>query len=154
MAVVTAAARVLGSSRGLGQDGLLLLRRLGVRGLAISVSTWGTWSFPQGGMGCHRCLESVGYVQGVKAGLSQKGQGLGKPLGEDTPGKNFHFFWRGKTGSSFVGPEGGRQLGGREEVSSLVARPSPGEAAWRDLGGRRDLSAQGLESERGRRFAR
>ncbi|XP_035950795.1 2-oxoisovalerate dehydrogenase subunit alpha, mitochondrial isoform X2 [Halichoerus grypus] len=37
MAVAAAAARVWGSSRGLGQAGLLLLRRLGARGLARSL---------------------------------------------------------------------------------------------------------------------
>lgn len=43
MAVAAAAARFVGPSRGLGQAGLLLLRRLGDRGLPRSVSTWGHW---------------------------------------------------------------------------------------------------------------
>ena len=45
MAVAAAAARVWGSSRGLGRVGLLLLRQPGARGLARSVSTWDTREF-------------------------------------------------------------------------------------------------------------
>lgn len=42
MALAVRAARVWGRRRGWGQAGLVLLQRLGVRGLAVSVSTWGT----------------------------------------------------------------------------------------------------------------
>lgn len=131
MAVVTAAARVLGSSRGLGQDGLLLLRLLGVRGLAISVSTWGTWSFPQGGMGCHRCLESVGYVQGVKAGLSRRDTGWENHSERTHQGRTSTSFGEKKQAAHLWVPREGDNLeGGRRFPPWLPPHP-PG----RPLGG-------------------
>lgn len=68
----------------------------------------------------------------MKGRPSQKGQGLGGPVEEDIQRDNFHFLRGEKRGSSYGGPEGGRQIGQWEGVPHpLPPIPRGGMATWR-----------------------
>lgn len=80
MALAAGAAMVWGPTRGLGRASLQLLRRLGTRGLAVSVSTGATRAFSPEGNRNVNAVFRMWELQGAKEGLSQKGQ-LGKSEG-------------------------------------------------------------------------
>lgn len=87
-----------------------------------------------------------GSVQGVKRGLSQKGQGLRELLGEDTREGLPLPQERSEAAPSWARREGDNLGRGRGFLFSCCS--SPREAAWtRDTGGRRNISSQALESE-------
>lgn len=79
MAVAAAAARVWGSSRGLGRVGLLLLRRPGARGLARSVSIWDNGEFsPRRYRDVYAVFRVWGFLYGVEEGLLTEGTRAGR----------------------------------------------------------------------------
>lgn len=82
----------------------------------------------------------------MKEGLSQKGQGLGELIGRDTreelplPQEK-----KSEAAPLWAPREGDNLERGRGFLFSCHSCPR--EAAWRDKGGRRDVSSQALESE-------
>lgn len=127
MAVAAGAARVWGTSRGLGYVGLLL-RRLGARGLARSVSTWGTGEFsPRGTRDVNAVFRVWGPCRERRKGCHRRDKGRESHLERTLKGRPSTSLREEKRGSFFGGPEGGMQLGKRGRVFLISCHPSPRE---------------------------
>lgn len=125
MAMAAGAARIWGPSRGLGYVGLLL-RRLGARGLARSVSTWGTGEFsPRGTRGVNAVFRVWGPCRERRKGCHRRDKGRENHLERTLKGRPSTSLREEKRGSFFGGPEGGIQLGKRGGGFLISCHPPP-----------------------------
>lgn len=138
MVMAAAVARVSGLSRGLGQVGLLLLRRLGAAGLARSVSNWSTGESSSRGnrdvnasfsewrlcrerrKGCHRRRDKGRETLNGKASIPVKRKSEAAPLGVLKEGCKLERR-KGFLISCHPSPREGWSLGGTREGGENVA---------------------------------